>query len=72
MINEAVLEQRLEDLERAVADLQQRLAGASAARNWLDQVAGSISDVPAFLEALEFGRTFRQADRPPDDPTAQP
>jgi hypothetical protein len=72
MIDEAVLERRLEELERAVADLQQRLAVAPASQNWLDQVTGSISDEPAFLEALEFGRTFRSADRPPDDPSAQP
>jgi hypothetical protein len=62
MINQAILEQRLEDLERAVSDLQQRLAGA-ASRGWLGQVTGSISDEPAFFEALEFGRTFCRSDR---------
>lgn len=63
MIDEAVLEQRLEDLERAVADLQQRFRGAPASPNWLDQVTGSISDEPAFLEALEFGRSYRGSGR---------
>ena len=71
MLNEAVLEHRLEDLEQAVADLQQRLADATASPNWLARVTGSISDEPAFLEALEFGRTFRSADRPPDESTEQ-
>jgi hypothetical protein len=70
MVDEAVLEQRLEALERAVADLQRQLAGVPAPGNWLDKVTGSISDEAAFLEALEFGRALRHADRPPDDPGA--
>jgi hypothetical protein len=69
MVDEAILEQRLEALERAVAELQ--LARALAPGNWLEKVEGSISDEPAFLEALEFGRTFRHADRPSDDPPGQ-
>ncbi|HBE47848.1 MAG TPA: transferase hexapeptide repeat containing protein, partial [Cyanobacteria bacterium UBA11369] len=32
--------------------------------NWLDKLIGSISDESAFLEALEYGRAFRQADKP--------
>jgi len=68
MINEAILEQRLAALERAVADLQQRSVSAPPAGNWLEKVTGSISDEAAFLEALELGRAFRSADRPPDEP----
>jgi hypothetical protein len=34
--------------------------------NWLDRLIGSISDNSAFLEALEYGRTFRQSDKPID------
>ncbi|MEO0886429.1 MAG: hypothetical protein AAFY54_10895 [Cyanobacteria bacterium J06648_10] len=30
--------------------------------NWLDNLIGSISDASAFLEALEYGRIFRQSD----------
>jgi hypothetical protein len=72
MSDQANLEQRLAALERAVADLQRRLASAPAADNWLEKVTGSISDETAFLEALEFGRAFRSADRPSDEPGAQP
>jgi hypothetical protein len=72
MVDEAVLEQRLANLERAVAALQQRLSVGAPPANWLDQVIGSISDEQAFLEALEFGRAMRQADRPPDYPEGQP
>jgi hypothetical protein len=66
MLDEAVLEQRLAALERAVAELQQRLPVAPAAGNWLEKIGGRIPDEAAFLEAMEFGRAFRQSDRPPD------
>jgi hypothetical protein len=72
MLDEALVLRRLATLERAVADLQQRLAAVPASGNWLEKVTGSISDEPAFLEALELGRAFRQADRPPDQPGEQP
>lgn len=72
MSDEAILEQRLAALERAVADLQRRLAGVPVASKWLEKVTGSISDEAAFREALEFGRAFRSADRPPDDPGESP
>jgi hypothetical protein len=72
MSNESLLEQRLAVVERAVAELQQQLALSSQAPNWLDKVAGSITDESAFLEALEYGRTYRSADRPPDEPGNQP
>ena len=72
MSESAVLEQRLEAVEHAVADLQRRLDDTPPVGNWLEKVAGSISDEPAFLEALEFGRTFRRADRPADEGSEQP
>jgi hypothetical protein len=72
MVDESVLEHRLAALERAVADLQQRLAGVVPSGNWLEKVTGSIADEAAFLEALEFGRAFRYADRPPDEPGERP
>jgi hypothetical protein len=67
MPESAVLEQRLEIVERAVADLQRRLDATPRVANWLEKVAGSISDEAAFLEALEYGRALRQADRPADE-----
>jgi hypothetical protein len=32
--------------------------------NWLQKIIGSISDEEAFLKASEYGRMFRQADKP--------
>jgi hypothetical protein len=72
MIDEAILEQRLAALERAVVDLQRRRAVAPPSDNWLQKVIGSISDPEAFQEALAFGRAFREADRPLDEAGEQP
>ena len=64
------IEQRLAALEKAVADIQLRLAGLPAGPNWLEQFIGSFKDEPAFDEVIEYGRAFRAADRPPEDPGA--
>jgi uncharacterized protein len=58
---------RSHPFEEAVAQLRHQLASRPTAMDWLNQVVGSISDEAAFAEALEYGRAFRQADRPPDD-----
>jgi hypothetical protein len=71
MLDEAILEQRLAVLERAVADLQHQ-AEVPAPVNWLEKLTGSISDEAAFLEALEYGRALRHADRPVDEPGEEP
>ena len=71
MSETAILEQRLEVAEGVVADLQRRLGDARRNGNWLEKIAGSISDDAAFLEALEFGRAIQQVDRPADDSSEQ-
>ena len=70
MIDEATLERRLADLEQAVAEVRLGLSGSRPADDWLEILAGSISDESAFLKALEFGRAIRQTDRyenPPNE-----
>lgn len=64
MLDETTLEQRLVILEHTVADLKRRIESVPASNNWLEKVIGSISDEPAFLEALEYGKSLRYADRP--------
>lgn len=71
MLDETLLEQRLITLERSVAALQHRLENGSNGGNWLEKLIGSISDEDAFLEALEYGRAFRQSDKPIDEDNAQ-
>ncbi len=63
MLDERVLERRLLVLEQAVSDLQRKVEGKPS-ENWLEKLIGSVSDEEAFLEALEYGRAFRQADKP--------
>lgn len=65
MSNETMVEQRLTTLEQAVSDRQKQVASPS--ETGLTQLIGSISDEAAFLEALAYGRAFRQADRPVDE-----
>ncbi|MEH2273764.1 MAG: transferase hexapeptide repeat containing protein [Nostoc sp.] len=62
MLDEANFEQRLATLEQTVADIKHRVIDAPTSNNWLEKVIGSISDEPAFLEALEYGRSLRHAD----------
>jgi hypothetical protein len=71
MLNEATLEKRLVSLEQAVSDLQHKLESKPTSENWLNNLIGSISDEAAFLEALEYGRIFRQADKPIDEDNEQ-
>ncbi|MEO1431539.1 MAG: transferase hexapeptide repeat containing protein [Cyanobacteria bacterium J06632_19] len=66
MLNEATIEERLVNLERTVAELQNRLSAVPTTNNWLDKFAGSISDEQAFLEVLEYGKLERHTDKPLD------
>jgi hypothetical protein len=74
-MNKSTLEQRVAELERAMVELRGERANGRAPRgdgSWLDHLIGSISDQDAFEEASEYGRAFRTADRPPDDPGESP
>lgn len=63
MLDEKAIEQRLATLEQEVANLKKQ----SNSTNWIEKMAGSISDEEAFLEALEYGREFRDSDKPIDE-----
>ncbi len=64
---EATLDQRMTAMEVAVRELQDRMKARETAPDWLDRVIGSMKDEPAFDDALAYGRSIRQADRPVDD-----
>ena len=66
MLDTAALEQRLISLEKIVFNLQSKFDSSPRSDNWLERLIGSISDDSAFLEALEYGRAFRQSDKPID------
>jgi hypothetical protein len=67
MLDTATLERRLINLEQVVLDLQHKFESKPSSDNWLERLIGSITDDEAFLEALEYGRAFRQSDKPTAD-----
>ena len=71
MSTDLTIEQRLAALEAAVKEIQERLAPPPSAEKWWEKIP-PIADREAFREALEYGRAFRYADRPPDEPDKQP
>lgn len=67
MSNQVTIEQRLATLEQTVADLKRQIIGVPVSSNWLEKITGSISDEAVFLEALEYGRLIRHADKPKNE-----
>ena len=63
------MERRLAALEMKVAELQRQLELKSTASNWLEKVAGSMSDIPedVWQEFQESCRQVRSADRPSEE-----
>ena len=55
------VEERLAAVEAAIAELQKQIVAPQPA-NWLQQVAGSFKNEPAFEEVLAYGRAIRQGD----------
>ena len=54
------LEQRLADLEKAVAGIQHGLQPPSNPGRGVSALIGSMKDFPEFDEVIEYGRLFRQ------------
>jgi hypothetical protein len=61
------IEKRLATLEREVAELKRHLHVRSA--NWLDELSGSMSDVPdeEFEKFIRYGQEIRKAQADPTD-----
>jgi hypothetical protein len=59
------LEQRVRALEQEVAQLRSRLeAQPNSDQPWWQKVWGAFRGDPAFLEAMELGRKWRESGRP--------
>ena len=68
------LARRLDEVERkldaVIAALGVRRAGVNVQQpqpGWLNEIRGMFANEPAFGEVIEYGRQFRNADRPSDD-----
>lgn len=70
MSTEPTIEQRLAALEAAVKEIQERLGSPPSAQRWWEKIP-PVEDIEAFEEAMEYGRAYRYADRPPDEPGEQ-
>jgi hypothetical protein len=64
------IEQRLAALAAAVKEIQDRLGPPPSAEKWWEKIP-PVTDIEAFNEAMEYGRAYRYADRPPDEPGEQ-
>lgn len=63
LMSTITLEERVALLEQEVLQLKQQLT-TPAPLPWWEQIAGAFADVPAFEEATELGRQYREAQRP--------
>lgn len=70
MSTEPTIDQRLAALEAAVKQIQEQLGLPPSAEKWWEQIP-PVEDIEAFEEAMEYGRAYRYADRPPDEPSEQ-
>lgn len=58
------LEERLALLEAEVARLKHKLDSDEPAKPWWERIVGSFADNPAYDEAMELGREYRDSLRP--------
>jgi hypothetical protein len=63
MANPSSFEERLEALEREVAQIKRQLISPPANGNWVDEIAGSMKHFPEFDEVARLGREFRESMR---------
>lgn len=63
------LEERVAILEQEMLALKRQLP-PSVAIPWWDQISGVFADTPAFDEAVNLGRQYREAQRPAADEDA--
>ena len=68
MADMAQIEQRLLTLEAGLSEVQRRLGVAPTAGNWVEQVSGSLADIPEedYQEFLKHCRAVRNGVSPSD------
>jgi hypothetical protein len=63
MIQARSVEERLDTLERAMADLKRRVDERETKKNWIEKITGTFENDPDFAEILRLGQEIRRADR---------
>jgi hypothetical protein len=55
------LEERVAYLEAEVARLKNKVENDSSSSPWWEKIAGTFSDNPAYDEAMQLGRAYRNS-----------
>jgi hypothetical protein len=55
------LEERVTHLEAEVARLKNKVEKNSSSSPWWEKIAGTFSDNPAYDEAMQLGREYRNS-----------
>ena len=58
------IEQRVENLERELAELKGEIKTLIPLPNWISAICGTFKDDPEFDEVLRLGKEIRKADQP--------
>jgi hypothetical protein len=63
VMNQPNLAKRIDDLEREVARLREKVDGEQTPdwRQWLDKIYGAFENDPLFDEAMTLGREYRES-----------
>jgi hypothetical protein len=67
MAMNSTIEDRLEAVEKSLAELKREMEIHKASPDWLTHVIGIFKDEPAFDVVMRLGREFRMSDRPDED-----
>jgi hypothetical protein len=57
------IEQRLENMERELAELKGEIKTLIPRPNWISAITGTFKDDPEFDEVLQLGKMLREADQ---------
>jgi len=55
------LEERVADLEAEVTRLKNKIENNSSSKPWWEQIVGTFADNPAYDEAMNLGREYRDS-----------
>jgi hypothetical protein len=62
MNQSTVIEKRLDKLEAEIAQIKLTIAEQTTTNQpWWEEIIGSFADDPAFEEAMEIGKKYRQS-----------
>jgi hypothetical protein len=64
------IEERLAQLEAEVASLKNKVENNSQSTPWWEKIVGTFADNPAYDEAMELGREYRESLRPSSTETS--